>query len=102
MTTLETVNKELKPLEYIVAQQILYGVPKGSILGPLLLNINLCDMFFILDEFDIGNYADDSTPCVSSRSIEEVIALLEEVSKHIFKWLEIMNLKVMSANVIFY
>ena len=43
-------------------------------------------MFFILDEFDIANYADDSTPYVSGRNIEEVITSLEEVSAHIFKW----------------
>ena len=41
-------------------------------------------MFFILDEYDIVNYADDSTPYVSGRNIEEVIASLEEVSKCIF------------------
>ena len=61
-------------------QKILYGVPQGSILGPLLFNIDLCDMFFFLDEYDIANYADDSTPYVSGRNIEEAIASLEEVS----------------------
>ena len=43
-------------------------------------------MFFIFDEYDIANYADDSTPYVSGRNIEEVIASLEEVSKCIFQW----------------
>ena len=49
---------------YSCWQEILYGVPQGSILGPLLFNIDLCDMFFILDNYDIVNYADDSTPYV--------------------------------------
>ena len=71
---------------YSCWQEILYGVPQGSILGPLLFNIDLCDMFFILDNYDIANYADDSTPYVSGRNIEEVIALLEEVSNYIFQW----------------
>ena len=71
---------------YSCWQKILYGVPQGSILGPLLFNIDLCDMFFILDEYDIANYANDSTSYVSDRNTEEVIASLEEVSKCIFQW----------------
>ena len=37
-------------------------VRQGSILGPLLFNINICDMFFEKYECDIASYADDNTP----------------------------------------
>ena len=42
-------------------RDIEHGVPQGSILGPLLFNIHLCDLFYFLDGLDIARYADDTT-----------------------------------------
>ena len=41
---------------------ILHGVAQGSILGRLLLNIELVDLFYQCEESDIASYADDATP----------------------------------------
>ena len=57
--------------------EILFGVPQGSIHGPLLFNIFLADLFFILNEIDIVNYADDNTPYTSSNDVNGVIKSLE-------------------------
>ena len=43
------------------------GVPQGSILGPLLFNIYLCDLLYTVPEVNILNYADDTTPFVIDR-----------------------------------
>ena len=53
--------------------EISFGVPQGSILGPLLFNILICHMFNLLEDFDIANYADDSTPYCSGRSAGFVV-----------------------------
>ena len=42
-------------------KDIEYGVPEGSILGPLLFNIHLCDLFYFVEDLDIASYADDTT-----------------------------------------
>ena len=40
--------------------KIEYGVPQGSVLSPLLFNINSIDMFYKIEDSDIENYADDT------------------------------------------
>ena len=66
--------------------EIILGVPQGSILGPLLFNIFLADLFLALKDVDITNFADDNTPYTSANNIDELIDSLEKASSNLFKW----------------
>ena len=60
------------------------GVPQESVIGPLLVNIFLADLLFIVNSMDIANYADDNTPYATANDIDSLIALLEEASNSLF------------------
>ena len=75
-------------------EAILSGVPQGSILGPLLFNIFMCDMFLILKGTYFTGYADDNTPFVVRDNIVDVIKALEEIGESLVNWFSNNEMKL--------
>ena len=68
--------------------EIVFSVPQGSILGPLLFNIFLTDLLFILNDASIASYEDDNTQYIIADDVNGTITSLEKVSKTLLRCFE--------------
>ena len=77
-----------------IFQILLSGVPQGSILGPILFNIFINDLFLFIKDVELANFADDNTIYISNKNVEEVIKILEKESKVAIDWFKINDMIV--------
>ena len=58
-------------------REITTGIPQGSILGPLLFDIFISDIFLFVESSNVCNYADDNTLFAFGKTFDEVTRKLQ-------------------------
>ena len=68
--------------------ELLQGVPQGSVLGPILFNIYLHDLFYLTEMTQVCNFADDTTFYVCDKDLNILINRLEHDTSLAVEWFE--------------
>ena len=70
----------------------IHGIPQGSTLGPLLFNIFINDIFFVVEKSGIRNFADDNTLYSHDSNLHLILNNLEHDMRHFFVCFKINSL----------
>ena len=70
------------------------GVPRGSILGPLLFNVFINDLFNFVTDSSLYNYADDNTLSYSDKDVQNLVEVLEKDSNSLIHWFHLNKMQV--------
>ena len=73
----------------------IFCVPQGSILGPLLFNAYICDLFFEVRDLEYVSFADDTTPY---SCLPEMLSISEKFEKGIQSMLDWFSENFLKAN----
>ena len=75
-------------------QELIQGLLQGSVLGPLLFNLYLNDLFYLAESTNVCNFADDTTLYACDKNLNSRINRLEHDSYPAIEWFENSSMKL--------
>ena len=82
-------------------QNIICGVPQGSILGPLLFILYVNDITYTSNILDFILFADDTTILYSHKDINSKVNMVNEELKEVNIWFKANKLSINASKTIF-
>ena len=73
--------------------EICRGIPQCAILGPLLFNIFINNIFFFVEKSELCNFADDNTVYSCGKDLAKIKEDLICTMKNVLKWFMLNSLK---------
>ena len=91
-------KQSVKIGSYSLWNEIKRGVPQGSLLGSLLFNVFINDIFMLIEKSEICNFADDNTIYDCGGDLSNILENLKHDMKILLTWFRINSLQPIQVN----